>query len=87
MIIKCDKCKKTFDFNNESIKEKYLGAMITEWYFICPHCGHKYLVSLFDTKSRVMLRQVEEFRNKGMLIKSDKLLMERKDHIQKLNHG
>ena len=53
----CDECLETFYFTHKDIKEEYLGAMLTEVYFKCPHCGRKYVILIGDKQSRDYARQ------------------------------
>lgn len=53
----CDECLETFYFTHKDIKEEYLGAMLTEVYFKCPHCGRKYVILIEDKQSRDYARQ------------------------------
>ena len=48
----CDECLETFYFTHKDIKEEYLGAMLTETYFKCPHCGRKYVILIEDDELR-----------------------------------
>ena len=41
------------------IKEKYLGAMISETYIKCPHCETKYLIKLDNTLTRRLQKNIE----------------------------
>ena len=54
----CDKknCKHEFE---PQIKEKYLGAMISETYIKCPHCETKYLIKLDNTLTRRLQKNIE----------------------------
>ena len=55
----CDECLETFYFTHKDIKEEYLGAMLTEVYFKCPHCGRKYVILIEDKQSRDYARSEE----------------------------
>ncbi|MDU5720786.1 MAG: hypothetical protein E6Z74_09835 [Clostridium perfringens] len=57
----CDNpnCKHEFE---PQIKEKYLGAMISETYLECPHCGTKYLIKLDNTFTRKLQRNIENIK-------------------------
>lgn len=52
MIVICESCKKQFEMTQDMLKEKYLGAMYTESYYICPCCGKKYIVAIKNAKCR-----------------------------------
>lgn len=53
-IVDCDHCHKPF---NIQPKEKKHGKGITETYFICPHCKHRY--TSFVTNAEIRKRQRE----------------------------
>lgn len=54
----CDNpnCKHEFE---PEVKEKYLGAMISETYIKCPHCEAKYLIKLDNTLTRRLQKNIE----------------------------
>ena len=41
MRVLCDECQEAFEPKEQT---RYLGAMITEKYIVCPHCGKKHIV-------------------------------------------
>lgn len=55
--VTCDNpnCKHEFE---PKVKEKYLGAMISETYLECPHCGTKYLIKLDNTMTRRLQKNI-----------------------------
>ncbi|GIN96128.1 hypothetical protein J6TS1_19980 [Siminovitchia terrae] len=53
-VVDCDHCQKSF---NIQPKEKKHGKGITETYFICPHCQHRY--TAFVTNAEIRKRQRE----------------------------
>lgn len=55
MKVLCNECKKDFEPNE---KEKYLGAMITEKYIVCPHCGKKTIITLNNSLTRKLERSI-----------------------------
>ena len=55
----CDECKKEFEIEH---KTEYLGAMITETYFKCTHCGEKYIVRLDNNSTRKLERRIKNLR-------------------------
>lgn len=52
-------CNKEFE---PKIKEKYLGAMISETYIRCPHCNTKYLIKLDNNLTRKLQRNIETIK-------------------------
>ena len=59
MVLTCDKCRKSFNLTNKSIKDSYLGAMYTEKYFNCSHCGEKYIVQIDNKRTRDLKRMID----------------------------
>lgn len=55
----CDECKKEFEIEH---KTEHLGAMITETYFKCSHCGEKYIVRLDNNLTRKLERRIKNLR-------------------------
>lgn len=55
MKITCDECNKDFA---PMEKERYLGAMITEKYIICPHCGKKHILTLNNSLTRKLEKSI-----------------------------
>lgn len=62
MNLTCDKCNKKFNIKPKMLKEKYLGAMLTETFFNCPKCGEKYFVCIQNAKCRKLQREIESLR-------------------------
>ncbi|OSA69889.1 hypothetical protein [Clostridium botulinum] len=82
----CANCKREFEMSQDKLKEKYLGAMYTELYYICPICGQKHLVCVMNAKCRHLKRKIEfEIRNKFAITNSiDVILQDQKiDNIEK----
>lgn len=59
MKVLCDECKKDF-WPQE--KERYLGAMITEKYIVCPHCGKKHIITLNNGLTRKLERNIKSLK-------------------------
>lgn len=59
MKVLCDECKKEFELEH---KTEYLGAMITETYFKCPHCGEKYIFRLDNNLTRKLERNIKSLK-------------------------
>lgn len=51
----CDECKNEFEIE---IETKYLGAMITETCFVCPHCSEKYIIKLDNSLTRKLQKNI-----------------------------
>lgn len=62
MKVVCEHCKESFELTQDDLKEKYLGAMISEVYFICPHCNKKFIVCLKNPKTREFQRKIDELK-------------------------
>ncbi|MDM8310825.1 hypothetical protein HF846_04085 [Clostridium cadaveris] len=64
MIVICESCRKQFEMTQEMLKEKYLGAMYTESYYICPCCGKKYIVAIMNSKCRKLRKElmIDEYK-------------------------
>jgi predicted RNA-binding Zn-ribbon protein involved in translation (DUF1610 family) len=60
MRVVCDECKKEFEVEH---KTEYLGAMITETYFKCSHCGEKYIVRLDNNLTRKLQKNIRSLKN------------------------
>lgn len=63
MKVVCDDCKKELEITHETVKEKYLGSMLTEVYFNCPHCDKKYFVCLRNAKVRELQNEIDKLKN------------------------
>lgn len=97
MKVICDNCKREFETSRDMLKERYLGAMITEIYYICPKCEKKYLVCLQNIKTRELKRRIDklkeairykQYNNYKVIpevIEVDKLVKELKKEMDKLN--
>lgn len=55
MNLVCEKCNQEFE---PDVKEGYLGAMITESFFKCPHCGEKYIFRLDNNLTRKLQKNI-----------------------------
>lgn len=67
MNVICDECKQEFEPNE---KERYLGAMITEKYITCPHCGKKHIITLNNSLTRKLEKEIINIKD---MLKSNKL--------------
>lgn len=85
MKIVCKQCNKEFEPKKDMLKEKYLGAMITETYFECPKCDKKYLVCINTPKSRMIMNNIKNNIILGNEIKVDELRRKLKIEMDKSN--
>ncbi|MBB6622240.1 hypothetical protein H7E67_02240 [Clostridium gasigenes] len=85
MNIICEKCKEEFEPKQDMLKEKYLGAMITETYFKCQKCNEKYLVCINTPKARKLMLDIKNSITIGDNIKADKLRGKLKIEMDKAN--
>ncbi|MEW8955771.1 hypothetical protein [Clostridium sp.] len=60
MNIICNSCNEEFIMEQEMLKEKYLGSMLTETFYHCSKCGQKYLVCIMNSKCRRLKRSIKE---------------------------
>lgn len=67
MNVTCDKCQKDFEPKEN---ERYLGAMITEKYIVCPHCGKKHIITLNNSLTRKLEKEIINIKD---ILKSNKL--------------
>ncbi|AQR95555.1 hypothetical protein [Clostridium saccharoperbutylacetonicum] len=67
MYVVCDECNKKFELEH---KTEYLGAMITETYFKCPHCETKYIVRLDNNLTRKLEKKIKSLK---LALSSNKL--------------
>ena len=67
MKVVCDECKKEFQPQE---KEIYLGAMITEKYIVCPHCGKKHIVTINNSLTRKLEKEIINIKD---MLKSNRL--------------
>lgn len=67
MKILCDECKKEFKPKEQT---RYLGAMITETYIECLHCGKKHIVTLNNSLTRKLEKEIINIKD---MLKSNKL--------------
>lgn len=89
MQVLCDECKRPFEMKQDMLQEKYLGAMYTEIFYICPICGKKHLVGIMNAKCRILKGTMEaEVKKKFSITNSvDSVLQDEKiDKIQKNLH-
>lgn len=77
----CSNCKKEFDVK---LEEQYLGAMLTEIYFICPQCNHKYLVGIENNKCRRIQREIDIVNKRLKYKYSEELVLKQKELTQML---
>ncbi|MZK53666.1 hypothetical protein [Clostridium beijerinckii] len=59
MKVMCDECYQEFEIEH---KTEYLGAMITETYFKCSHCGEKYIVRLDNNLTRRLQNNIKALK-------------------------
>ena len=81
----CNNCGRAFTKADIEIKEKYLGAMITEQYYHCPYCNFKYIVGLFDNKFRELKRKSERLAAIRKHEEAEKTFIAMKRHADLLN--
>lgn len=67
MKVTCDNCQEDFEPKE---KERYLGAMITEKYIICSHCGKKHIITLNNSLTRRLEKEIINIKG---ILKSSKL--------------
>lgn len=85
MKVVCKKCSEEFEPKQNMLKEKYLGAMITETYFECPKCKKKYLVCINTQKARKLMADIKLNSCLGNDEKVDELRKEFKIEMDKSN--
>lgn len=61
MKVICENTNCNHEFEPK-IKEKYLGAMISETYIRFPHCNTKYLIKLDNRLTRKLQRNIETIK-------------------------
>lgn len=59
MRVICERCKREFNMKQEMLQEKYLGAMLTEIFYNCPKCGHRYLICIQNAKCRKLKAKLD----------------------------
>lgn len=67
MKVLCDECQKAFEPKE---KTKYLGAMITETHIECPNCRKKHIVTLNNSLTRKLEKEIINIKD---MLKSNKL--------------
>ncbi len=67
MRVLCDECQEAFEPKEQT---RYLGAMITEKYIVCPHCGKKHIVTLNNSLTRKLEKEIINIKD---MLKSNKL--------------
>lgn len=67
MKVLCDECQKAFEPKEQT---RYLGAMITESYIECPHCREKHIVTLNNSLTRKLEKEIINIKD---MLKSNKL--------------
>ncbi|MBB6623819.1 hypothetical protein H7E67_10310 [Clostridium gasigenes] len=85
----CNDCTKEFEMTQDKLREKSLGAMITEIYYHCPNCNNKYSVCIMNAKCRSLKRTMQFEIKKKFAITNDieSILQDEKiDNIQKELH-
>lgn len=65
----CDSCGRHFDIGRKIVKLKKFDDLEAE-YFICPHCGHIYLVAVTDSARRLSIK-LSDGLNDNMLLRSE----------------
>lgn len=82
----CDKCKAEIQINiQEKMIENKKGDPITEQFFICPACGEKYIICIWDNimRKRMKIRKSLS-KSKYNMNRDKKIKNEMKDHFEKL---
>lgn len=78
----CDNCKQRFEFKDP--KERVVADGITEVYFECDNCGHKYHSYYLDKETKKLIKRNNSIRElikaKGEKV-SDKILEELDENI------
>lgn len=78
----CDDCGQEFIING--LEEKYIGSMLTTKYFVCPKCGRKYVIGVFDNKRRRLEREYKDLMQKGFKGLAELKMAEIIHHSKKL---
>lgn len=78
----CDDCGQEFIING--LEEKYIGSMLTTKYFVCPKCGRKYVIGVFDNKRRRLEREYKDLMQKGLKGLAELKMAEIIHHSKKL---
>lgn len=94
MILICDICTKEFEITKDNILTKDVAGIEVK-YFLCEHCGFRYITSCIDSymvkeqrrlkKLDIQIASSKSNDNKQELIlKSQKLLKHLKTHHERL---
>lgn len=78
-IVDCDHCHKPF---NIQPKEKKHGKGITETYFVCPHCEHRYTAFVTNAEIRKRQREIRQLSDSLPTITD---IQKYQDTMQKIN--
>lgn len=49
-------CNKFFKITRNMIQSHYLGAMYTGQFLVCPYCGRRYIIAVWNKKARGYLK-------------------------------
>lgn len=94
MILRCDICTKEFEITKDNILTKNIDGIKVQ-YFICEHCGFRYIVSCIDSYIAKEQRRLEKLdklisitkfieKQRELRLKANKLIHHMKTHNDRL---
>ena len=60
MKIMCDECEAVFKSNRIKIRKKKITKQIIQYYYTCPKCKHKFVISYEDDEIRENIKRIKE---------------------------
>ena len=60
MKIMCDECEVVFKSSRIKIRKKKITKQIIQYYYTCPKCKHKFVISYEDDEIRDNIKRIKE---------------------------
>ena len=60
MKITCDECEAVFKSSRIKIRKKKITKQIIQYYYTCPKCKHKFVISYEDNEIRENIKRIKE---------------------------
>lgn len=68
MKIMCDECETVFKSSKIKIRKKKITKQIIQYYYTCPKCKHKFVISYEDDEIRENIKRIKELDKEAINI-------------------
>ena len=68
MKIMCDECEAVFKSSRIKIRKKKITKQIIQYYYTCPKCKHKFVISYEDDEIRENIKRIKELDKEAINI-------------------